>query len=644
MAKVSGWSLPKARNSFPPHMTKTQIATVLEQSAILLELDGANKFKVIAYQNASRALFSLEEDLLNAIQEKRITEIKGIGKGIGGLITEAVLEGTWGGLNALYDRVPKGLVEMIGIPGLGPKRARQLYESLRIDSIESLKFACKNDQISSLPGFRKKSQEKYLEGIELLRRYQGRSRMDIGLAYGHALEKRIMNIPKVVKAQLAGSARRRRETIGDLDIVLGANIEDHSKIIQEIMNFPGIAEVKGQGSSKISLILEADMLAETINVSGIDAGLAESLIERSVDATIDAQIRIVNPESFPFTLAYFTGSKEHNIRMRQIAIEKGLRLNEFGLFSEKDAGDKIGIEAAKNTLICSNESDIYQHLGLKWVPPELREDMGEIEAAKINNLPNLVELQDLKGSFHNHTIASDGSATLEEMSNYAMKIGWEYLGIADHSESLNIGGKTIGIPSNEIPKQKLEIDELNIKWKEEDVNFRIFHGSECDIMSDGSLDYSEEVRSSLSHIVGSVHALGSWRNRDEYTNTEALIKAIEDPTFTILGHPTGRILQGREGFPIDMHAILRRMGEINSEGVLKAVEINASPYRLDMDWRLCKYAKELGVPICINPDAHNPEGLKDVWFGTQIARKGWLESKDILNTKTVQEIENLLGQ
>ncbi|MGY8702791.1 MAG: helix-hairpin-helix domain-containing protein [Candidatus Poseidoniales archaeon] len=634
MAKVSGWSLPKARNSFPPHMTKTQIATVLEQSAILLELDGANKFRVIAYQNASRALSSLEEDLLNAIQEKRITEIKGIGKGIGGLITEAVLEGTWGGLNALYDRVPKGLVEMIGIPGLGPKRARQLYESLRIDSIESLKFACKNDQISSLPGFGKKSQEKYLEGIELLRRYQGRSRMDIGLAYGHALEKRIMNIPKVVKAQLAGSARRRRETIGDLDIVLGANIEDHSKIIQEIMNFPGIAEVKGQGSSKISLILEADMLAETINVSGIDAGLAESLIERSVDATIDAQIRIVNPESFPFTLAYFTGSKEHNIRMRQIAIEKGLRLNEFGLFSEKDAGDKIGIEAAKNTLICSNESDIYQHLGLKWVPPELREDMGEIEAAKINNLPNLVELQDLKGSFHNHTIASDGSATLEEMSNYAMKIGWEYLGIADHSESLNIGGKTIGIPSNEIPKQKLEIDELNIKWKEEDVNFRIFHGSECDIMSDGSLDYSEEVRSSLSHIVGSVHALGSWRNRDEYTNTEALIKAIEDPTFTILGHPTGRILQGREGFPIDMHAILRRMGEINSEGVLKAVEINASPYRLDMDWRLCKYAKELGVPICINPDAHNPEGLKD----------GWLESKDMLNTKTVQEIENLLGQ
>ena len=412
MAKVSGWSLPKARNSFPPHMTKTQIATVLEQSAILLELDGANKFRVIAYQNASRALSSLEEDLLNAIQEKRITEIKGIGKGIGGLITEAVLEGTWGGLNALYDRVPKGLVEMIGIPGLGPKRARQLYESLRIDSIESLKFACKNDQISSLPGFGKKSQEKYLEGIELLRRYQGRSRMDIGLAYGHALEKRIMNIPKVVKAQLAGSARRRRETIGDLDIVLGANIEDHSKIIQEIMNFPGIAEVKGQGSSKISLILEADMLAETINVSGIDAGLAESLIERSVDATIDAQIRIVNPESFPFTLAYFTGSKEHNIRMRQIAIEKGLRLNEFGLFSEKDAGDKIGIEAAKNTLICSNESDIYQHLGLKWVPPELREDMGEIEAAKINNLPNLVELQDLKGSFHNHTIASDGSATL----------------------------------------------------------------------------------------------------------------------------------------------------------------------------------------------------------------------------------------
>ena len=644
MAKVVGWKLPKPRLGGPPFITKTQIATTLEQVSILLELDGANRFRVIAYQNASRALSSLEEDLLIIVQKDKITSVKGIGKGIGGLIKEAVLQGTWGGLSELYEKVPSGLIEMIGIPGLGPKRARALYEELKIDSVESLRFACLNNQISSLSGFGEKSQQKYLEGIDLLRRYQGRNRMNVGLAYGHALEERITKIPGVVKAQLAGSARRRRETIGDLDIVLGAKPEDQADIINEIMNFPGIAEVKGQGVSKISLILEAEMLADTTGSHGMDAGLAETLIESSKDATIDAQIRIVNPEVFPFTLAYFTGSKEHNIRMRQAAIDKGLRLNEFGLFSEKEAGDKVGMEAAEKTLFCNNEADIYQHLGMEWVAPELRENMGEIEAARKKILPELVDVSDLRGAFHNHTTASDGTASLEEMANSAMNMGWEYIGISDHSESLNIGGRQIGIPENQIINQQMEINKLNKKWIKEEINFRIFHGSECDIMADGSLDYSYEVRRSLSHVIGSVHALGSWRNRDEITNTEAMIRAIEDPTFTILGHPTGRILQGREGFPIDMYAILRRMGEFNSEGVLKAVEINASPYRLDMDWRFCKYAKELGVPVCINPDAHDTRGLQDVWFGTQIARKGWLEAGDILNTRTAKEIEEILGK
>ena len=448
----------------------------------------------------------------------------------------------------------------------------------------------------------------------------------------------------MVKAKLAGSARRMRETIGDLDIVLGAKPEYQDGIIREIMNFPGIAEVKGQGTSKISLILEAEMLAEPIGSSEMDIALSESLSERSANATIDAQIRIVNPETFPFTLAYFTGSKEHNIRMRQLAIDKGLRLNEFGLFSESEAGNKTGMEAAKNTLICSDESEIYKNLGMPWIPPELREDMGEIEAALEGNLPKLIEIGDLKGAFHNHTTSSDGAATLEEMANQAINLGWEYLGIADHSESLNIGGRQIGIPRDKMINQSIEIKKLNKYYQNENINFKLFHGSECDILSDGKLDYPLEIRNSLSHVIGSVHALGSWKNRDESTNTEFLIKAIEDPTFTILGHPTGRILQGREGFPIDMHAILRQMAEFNQDGILKAVEINASPYRLDLDWRFCKYAKELGVPICINPDAHDTQGLNDVWYGTKIARKGWLEDKDVLNTKTKSEIEILFGK
>jgi DNA polymerase (family 10) len=250
---------------------------------------------------------------------------------------------------------------------------------------------------------------------------------------------------------------------------------------------------------------------------------------------------------------------------------------------------------------------------------------------------------DLRGAFHNHTVYSDGTNTLEEMAQAAQSLGWEYLGIADHSETLNIGGRQIGIPSETVPKQSDEIIRLNKNWKDQDVNFRLFHGSECDILADGKLDYSNEVRNLFSHVVGSVHALGSWRNRDEIDNTEALIRAVEDPTFTILGHPTGRILQVREGFPIDMHAVIRRMGELNSDGHLKAIEINASPYRLDLDWRLCKFAKEQKVPICINPDAHDTSGLDDVWYGVQIARKGWLESSDILNTKSSLEIESLFN-
>jgi len=645
MVKTTGWSLPKPRAQGPPFMTKSQISAVLEQVAVLLELDGANRFRVIAYQNASRALASLEEDILTVVRDERITDVKGIGKGLGGLITEAVLEGTWGDLPSLYERIPPGLMEIVEIPGLGPKRARTMYEELGVDSVESLKAACEMGHVAPLSGFGEKSQQKYLEGIELLRRYQGRSRMDVGLLYGRSLEESISSMPGVVLSQLAGSARRRRETIGDLDIVVGAQPQDHESVIQSILELPGIAEVKGHGESKVSLILESKVLGSSLGESSMDANLAEALLERSSDATIDAQVRIVTPETFPFTLAYFTGSKEHNIRMRQAAIDRGLRLNEFGLFSEEDAGDAIGMEAAKHTLECSTEEDIYEHLGMNWVPPELREDTGEIEAAADGGtaLPILIEPSDIRGALHNHTIASDGTATLEEMASAAMELGWEYLGIADHSEVLNIGGRQIGVPAADLASQAESIRALNEQWHDSGQDFRLLHGSECDILVDGSLDYDDDTRNSLSHVIGSVHALGSWRNRDELTNTEALIRAIEDPTFTVLGHPTGRILQGREGFPVDMHAVLRRMGELNAEDQLKAVEINASPYRLDLDWRMCKYARDQGVPVCINPDAHDTNGLRDYWYGVQIARKGWLSAADVLNTRSGAEIESLLG-
>ncbi|MEC7462825.1 MAG: DNA polymerase/3'-5' exonuclease PolX, partial [Candidatus Thermoplasmatota archaeon] len=412
--------------------------------------------------------------------------------------------------------------------------------------------------------------------------------------------------------------------------------ENIEKVTDSILSLPGIAEVKGAGDSKISLILESTIFEDTVSNSTMDGGVlaalgGEAWEELEANSTIDAQVRLVPPHVFAYTMAYFTGSKEHNVRMRQRALDMGLRLNEFGLFPLEGLGDAKGLQAAENGLPAFEEEEIYEHLKMKWVPPEMREDMGEIEASLSGTLPSLIEPVQVKGALHNHTTASDGSGSLIEMADAAMDLGWEFLGIADHSEILNIGGRSIGVPQHKVVEQGNEIREMNYKWEEENTNFRLLHGSECDILADGKLDYPDSIRREFSHVVGSVHAIGSWRNRDEIENTEILIKAIEDPTFTILGHPTGRIIGGREGFPLDMHAVLRRMGELNSEGILKACEINASPYRLDLDWRLCKFAKSQGVPIVINPDAHSTKGLKDVWFGVQMARKGWLEEADVLN-------------
>jgi DNA polymerase (family 10) len=617
---------------------------VLEQVGVLLELKGANPFRVRSYQNASRTLGGLEDDLWVVTSEGRLTDVKGVGKGIAGLITEALTEGTWGDIGELYTSVPAGLIAMLAIPGLGPKRIKQFHDELGIDSIEQLRVAGESGHLRELDRMGEKSEQKVLDGIELLKRFSGRRRLDIGLLYGEALEGRIASMEGVSRAQLAGSTRRRKETIGDLDIVAAVSPEDVGTVTEQIVNLPGIADVKGAGSSKVSIILGTEFFSEEVIDSGLDGGVLEALggeayEEMAASTTIDAQVRLVPPHVFAFTMAYFTGSKEHNVRMRQRALDKGLRLNEFGLFPVDQVGELKGIEAAKFSLPAETEAEIYTHLDLDWVPPELREDTGEIEAAMSGNLPELMDPSMLKGAFHNHTTASDGSASLVQMAQAAQELGWEFLGIADHSQILQVAS---GLSPDQLISQSAEIRALNENWSDKGVDFRLFHGNECDILPDGSLDYTDEERSILDHVVGSVHQLPTWMKRDEVENTETLIRAIEQPSFTILGHPTGRILGGRDGFPVDLHAVLRRMGELNAEGELKIVEINASPYRLDMDWRYCRYAKEQGVPISINPDAHSTQGLKDVWFGAQIARKGWLERGDIINCRSGAELEQLL--
>ncbi len=644
MVNVASWSLPRPRRNGPPYYSKSNIIQVLEQIGVLLELKGANPFRVRSYQNASRTLASLEEDLWTVSNEGRLIEIKGIGKGIAGLISEAMSEGTWGAIGNLYDEIPSGLIQMLAIPGLGPKRIKQFYDELNIESIDELKVAAENEHLRGLDRMGAKSEQKVLDGIELLKRFSGKRRLDVGLLYGEALESRIAAIEGVQRAQLAGSTRRRKETIGDLDIVAAVTAENIEDVTNQILSLPGIVDIKGAGSSKISIILGTEFFEENTDEGHVDGGVLEALggeawEELATSTTIDAQIRMVPPHVFAFTLAYFTGSKEHNVRMRQRALDQGLRLNEFGLFPVDAVGELKGLEAAEFSLPANEEADIYRHLGMDWVPPELREDSGELKAASENKLPRLLDAKDIKGAFHNHTTASDGTASLQQMAQAAQDLGWEFLGIADHSQILQVAS---GLSPEELSEQVEAVRSLNESWADSGVDFRLFHGNECDILSDGSLDYTHEIRSKLDHVVGSVHQLPTWIKRDEDENTEALINAIEDSTFTILGHPTGRILGGRDGFDVDLHAVLRRMGELNAEGQLKVVEINASPYRLDLDWRFCRYAKEQGVPVAINPDAHSTQGLKDVWFGTQIARKGWLESTDILNCRTGTELEQLL--
>lgn len=637
----SAFKLPRARPSGAPYFSRNQVATVLHQVAVLLELQGANVFRVRSYQNGSRLIGTLVEDLHELVVTGRLFEMKGIGKGLGSALSQAILEGTWPeDWIRLHDQTPQGLIEMLGIPGLGPKRIKLMHEELGVDSVAGLKEAAENGRIAPMKGFGKKSEQRMLDGIELLSRFRARRRLDIGLKYGSAFEQRIKAIPGVERVQLAGSARRRKETIGDLDIVVGVQPENHDDVASAILSLQGIADVKGAGDSKISLILEASIFEDGFSIGHIDSNVLDAIggddYEQLESAgTIDAQVRLVPPEMFAFTLAYFTGSKEHNIAMRQRAIDRGLRLNEFGLIPEAKAGDLKGIEAAKYSLPAMTEQEIYSHLDLQWVPPELREDTGEIHSGSEHKLPTLLELGSIEGALHNHTVASDGEGTLEQMADAAQSLGWSWLGIADHSQSLKIAN---GMPVERLIEQGKKIRDYNQKWQDEGVNFRLFHGVESDILSGGKLDYPDDILSQLDYVVASVHALTKWRGRDESENTEELLKTIDHPSTKVLGHPTGRILQGRDGYEVDVHRLIDAMAEHINDGKFKAIELNASPYRLDIDYRLCKYAKLMGVPVAISPDAHSMRGLTDVQYGVMTARKGWLESGDVINSMSADAL------
>ena len=579
-------------------MDKKAIAVILEEMGTLLELKGANPFKSRAFHNASRAVDQITGDLGELIGTGDLTEVKGIGKSIGAIITELVTSGESKEYTELRKSFPDGLFQMLKIEGLGPKKIKILFETLGIKDIDALESAAKADALSAVSGFGKKTQENILKGIAAVRSRGGRKLLPAALQIAQEILFALRNDAGVKAGEIAGSIRRRRETVGDIDIVLSAADEARPRLMDTFLALPQIETAIARGETKSSAMLKAG---------------------------IQCDLRIVSGEEYPFALNYFTGSKEHNVELRGRARKQGLSLNEYG-FSKLDSGETRG--KAKRVVRCRDEEDLYAALGLAFIPPELRENTGEIECAENSTLPALVEEKDIRGTFHCHTTYSDGLGTLEQMAQAAAGLGWEYLGIADHSKA---AAYARGLTRADVKRQFREIDALNAR-----LRTRLLKGTECDILPNGDLDWPDEFLKEFDYVVASVH---SNFKMPEEAMTRRIIKALTNKHVTMLGHPTGRLLLAREPYAVDMIKVIDTAAEHG-----KIIEINSYPNRLDLDWRLCKYAKERGVMSTINPDAHREDELRHVYLGVSVARKGWLEKKDILNTRSLAGVLKYLGK
>ncbi len=568
-------------------MTKDDVAAALDEIGTLLALKGENDFKCRAYSSGARTISQIPGDLKQLVESKKLKDVRGIGEALVEKITTLVTTGRLPYLDELRASVPPGLIEMLRLPGVGPKKVKALHDALAVDSIDKLKAACEAGDVAKLKGFGEKTAQRILEGINFLGTVGNRVRLDKGIALGERLLEKLRAMPGVIRAELCGSVRRRRETVKDIDIV--ASAADAGPIMDAFVKLPEVLQVVGHGETKSSIVAEMALGREKV--------------------VLNADLRVVNDEQFPVTVLHFTGSKEHNIRLRQRAIERGLSLNEYALTGWTK---KLPDEAA-----------VYKALDLVWVPPELREDTGEVDAAEKDALPDLIQVKDIRGVFHNHTTASDGTATLEEMALATKALGLEYFGVGDHSQSLTVAN---GLSPARIKKQWAEIDELNKKLK----GITILKGTECDILEDGSLDYSDELLAGFDYVVASVHTLFGL---DEAKQTARVCKALSHPAVTMLGHATGRLLLRRDGYKIDLDKVLEAAA---AHG--KMIEINAQPDRLDLDWKYVKRAKELGIPLVINPDAHSTDDLALYVWGVDVARRGWLTKADVFNTKGVDEV------
>ncbi len=566
-------------------MEKEKVAEILLEIGTLLELKGENPFKTRAYANAARTLEGLGEPLAKLVAEKRLGEVKGIGEALEQKITELVETGRLKYYDELKASIPPGLIEMLEISGLGPKKIQALNKKLGIDSIAKLETACQAGKVAELDGFGEKTQTNILEGIERKRAYASKHLLSDAWLAAEPLLENLRSQPDVIRCSPAGSLRRFKEICGDIDLL--ASSKNAAAVIEFFVTQPGIVKVLAKGETKASVVLAGG---------------------------IQCDLRVVSDAEYPFALVYFTGNKEHNIVMRQRAIQRGLRLNEYGLFKSKEE-----TRDPKLLVPCKTEEDIFAKLDLFFVPPELREDHGEFTAAEKDDLPKLIEWSDLKGALHNHSNWSDGHNTLEEIAEYMEELGLEYWAITDHSKA---SYQANGLDAKRLRQQILEIKRLNEKIAARGGEFRLLAGSEVDILKD-RLDFDDEVLAELEVVVASLHVPSG----SEAENTKRLIRAAENPFVHILGHLTGRLLLEREPYPMNVRAVIDACAATGTW-----IELNCNPHRLDLDWRHWPYATGKGVKCVINPDAHRNEHAGFLRLGAGIARKGWLKAGDVVNS------------
>ena len=566
-----------------------EVAAIFNELADLLEIQGANEFRVRAYRSAARNINSLPHSVSEMVaRDEDLSKLPGIGKDLARKIEEIVRSGKLKKLEEIKTEVPAELLEITHLPGLGPKRTRALYQELGINNVEELQTACEQGKVRKLPGFGEKTESSILADIQRQGRTSKENRLLLSTAdqLQAPLVEYLKGVKGVKQVQVAGSYRRRKETVGDLDILVVC--QESSTVMKAFTSYEDVTRVVSQGDTKSSVVLRLGLQVD---------------------------LRVIPQQSYGAAMHYFTGSKAHNVAVRKIAVKKGLKVSEYGVFKDDEL------------VTGSKEEDIFRQVGLSYIEPELRENRGEIEAAREGKLPKLTKIDDIRGDLHTHTKATDGQMSVEEMARAAMEKGYEYIAITDHSKKVTVAR---GLDADRLREQIREIDSVNKKLD----GITILKGIELDILEDGSLDLPDDVLSELDLVVGAIHYKF---NLSQEQQTDRVIRALETTHFNILAHPTGRMINERDPYELDMERIMKAAKENG-----RILEINAQPDRLDLNDVHCRMAKETGVKVAISTDAHSTEGLDVMRYGVEQARRGWIEKTDVVNTLSLSQLRKLL--